>query len=147
MATKKTGRPVKEVDFDKIDKLCEYHCTAQEITDYLNTRGDGVSYNTIERRIKKVFGVTFGEYIKQKHNAFAKPKLRELQWKAAESGNIVMLIWLGKQYLGQKDKSELTGKDDGPVKYARDLTEEQLEAIASRAVRGSARIVNDEASS
>jgi hypothetical protein len=37
--------------------------------------------------------------------------LRRLQWKKAQEGNTTMLIWLGKQYLGQSDKQELTGKD------------------------------------
>jgi hypothetical protein len=27
-----------------------------------------------------------------------------------------MLIWLGKQYLNQADKKELTGKDGGPIR-------------------------------
>jgi hypothetical protein len=28
-----------------------------------------------------------------------------------EDGNSTMLVWLGKQYLGQRDKNELTGAD------------------------------------
>jgi hypothetical protein len=30
--------------------------------------------------------------------------------------SVPMQIWLGKQYLGQKDKQEQTGPDGGPVK-------------------------------
>jgi hypothetical protein len=39
------------------------------------------------------------------------------------TGNPTMLIWLGKQYLDQKDKNELTGKDGGPltVVFAKEL--------------------------
>ena len=37
-----------------------------------------------------------------------KTRLRKLQWTAAEKGNVPMLIWLGKQVLGQTDKQELT---------------------------------------
>lgn len=37
--------------------------------------------------------------------------LRAAQYKAAMEGNTTMLIWLGKQRLGQSDKNELTGKD------------------------------------
>ena len=33
-----------------------------------------------------------------------KAKLKELQWMVAEQGNVQMLIWLGKQYLGQTDR-------------------------------------------
>ncbi len=40
--------------------------------------------------------------------------LRRRQFKMAET-NPSMAIWLGKQYLGQHDKSELTGKDGGPL--------------------------------
>jgi hypothetical protein len=41
--------------------------------------------------------------------------LRRRQFKAADDGNPTMLIWLGKQYLGQADKQEVTGKDGGPI--------------------------------
>lgn len=37
--------------------------------------------------------------------------LRRHQWRALEEGNSTMLVWLGKQYLGQRDKNELTGAD------------------------------------
>lgn len=33
--------------------------------------------------------------------------LRRAQMKLAESGNATMLIWCGKQYLGQTDKVEI----------------------------------------
>jgi hypothetical protein len=34
-----------------------------------------------------------------------KRSLKRLQWLQAEKGNVQMLIWLGKQWLGQKDKA------------------------------------------
>ncbi len=102
----RTGRPKKEVDFSKIDSLASMHCTAQEIVEFMNATGDKLSYDTVDRRIRSEHGMTFAEYINKKHMALAKPKLRKLQWAAAESGNVTMLIWLGKQYLGQSDKTE-----------------------------------------
>ena len=33
--------------------------------------------------------------------------LRRMQYVAAKKGNATMQIWLGKQYLGQKDKQEI----------------------------------------
>ena len=33
----------------------------------------------------------------------------------ARRGNVTMLIWLGKNLLGQSDKTELTGKDGSPL--------------------------------
>ena len=32
-----------------------------------------------------------------------KIELKKLQWMKAEQGDTKMLMWLGKQYLGQKD--------------------------------------------
>ena len=32
-----------------------------------------------------------------------------MQFKAAEDGNVTMLIWLGKQFLGQKDQQHVVG--------------------------------------
>lgn len=40
--------------------------------------------------------------------------LRRMQWKAAEKGNTAMMIWLGKQYLGQRDVQEYQGAGGGP---------------------------------
>ena len=34
--------------------------------------------------------------------------LRRMQFVAAQKGNVTMQIWLGKQYLGQKDRHEST---------------------------------------
>ncbi len=42
--------------------------------------------------------------------------LRRKQWRAAEEGNTTMLVWLGKQYLGQKDKSEMNATVYQPKK-------------------------------
>ena len=49
--------------------------------------------------------------------ANGKATLRRLQWQRASQGSDTMLIWLGKQLLGQTDRQELTGKDGGPLSY------------------------------
>ena len=95
----KTGRPKIEVDFAEVDKLCQIQCTGEEIASFF-----GISYDTLERRCKEQFKVSLAEYIKEK-SAKGKSSLRRLQWKAAMNGNVTMLIWLGKQYLGQADKT------------------------------------------
>ena len=95
----KTGRPKIEVNFAEVDKLCQIQCTGEEIASFF-----GISYDTLERRCKEQFKVSLAEYIKEK-SAKGKSSLRRLQWKAAMSGNVTMLIWLGKQYLGQSDKT------------------------------------------
>jgi len=105
-AKKKMGRPKIEVDFDKIDSLCAVFCNCKEIVSVLNSFDIKLSYDTVERRVKQQFGITFAEYVEQKQMAFAKPKLRKAQFDCALSGNATMLIWLGKQYLGQVDKQD-----------------------------------------
>jgi AraC-like DNA-binding protein len=103
-AKKKMGRPKIEVDFEKIDALCAVFCNCKEIVSVLNSFDMKLSYDTVERRVKQQFGVTFAEYVEQKQMAFAKPKLRKAQFDCALSGNATMLIWLGKQYLEQVEK-------------------------------------------
>jgi hypothetical protein len=38
--------------------------------------------------------------------------IRRMQFASAQKGNVPMQIWLGKQYIGQKDKSEVETKHD-----------------------------------
>lgn len=44
--------------------------------------------------------------------------LKRKQIEKALVGNITMLIWLGKQLLGQKDKIEQSGDPNAPVTHA-----------------------------
>lgn len=81
-----------------VKKLCAIQCTGQEIADVLD-----VSYDTLERRVKEVYQISFADYIK-KHSANGKMSLRRKQHEVAMNGNTTMLVWLGKQYLGQTDK-------------------------------------------
>jgi hypothetical protein len=34
-----------------------------------------------------------------------------MQWKSAEKGNVTMQIWLGKQYLQQRDQPQDEGNE------------------------------------
>ena len=45
-----------------------------------------------------------------------KISLRRYQFRQAEKGNASLLIWLGKQYLGQTDKQEIDSKEFNPIK-------------------------------
>jgi len=97
------GRPEVKIDWNIVDELCHIQCTSEEIASVI-----GCSDATLARRCKKDHDITFAEYIAQK-SLGGKSSLRRKQWKAADSGNTTMLIWLGKQYLGQVDKPEDTG--------------------------------------
>jgi hypothetical protein len=90
-----------QVDWELVDNLCQIQCTGEEIASTL-----GISYDTIERRCKEDHKEKLADYIKKKAEG-GKASLRRMQYKAAEKGNPTMLIWLGKQYLGQSDKQEV----------------------------------------
>ena len=95
-----------EIDWPTVDKLCQLQCTGEEIASVL-----GCSYDTLERRVKEEHTMKCAEYIRQKAMG-GRASLRRKQWAAADKGNVTMLIWLGKQYLGQKDKHEDEDQDE-----------------------------------
>ncbi len=101
------GRPRKEIDWNDVDNLCRFHAPANEIADYISVTMFAISYDTLDRRAQEEHGMTFAEYVRQKSISFGKCRLRQLQWEAAEKGNVTMLIWLGKQMLDQRDQQAL----------------------------------------
>lgn len=107
---KKAGRPRVNINWDELNKLCALQCTLIEIAYFFNC-----SVDTIERRIKSVKKETFADYYK-KHSSEGKISLRRAQYSKALEGNVPMLIWLGKQTLGQKDKNEQTNIEFKPIK-------------------------------
>ena len=102
------GRPRIEIDFDQLASMCRIHCTKEECAQVL-----GVSEDTIDRRLNEETGEGFAAFYK-KHQANGKTSLRRAQMKSALDGNATMLIWLGKQILGQKEAQEVTVKPDAP---------------------------------
>ena len=91
-----TGRPRKEIDNKIFENLCGLQCTLEEIAGVFDC-----SVDTIERWCKREYGETFAETYK-KHSAKGKTSLRRIQFKLAEK-SAAMAIFLGKNYLGQKD--------------------------------------------
>jgi hypothetical protein len=96
----KMGRPMKEIDAEQFRKLCQIQCTLVEISGWF-----ACSEDTIERWCKRELGITFAEAYKN-YSADGKISLRRLQFKHAEK-NTSMAIWLGKQYLGQREVQEI----------------------------------------
>jgi len=110
-----------QIDWEIVDELCKIQCTGEEIADVL-----GCSYDTLERRCKEVHKTACADYIKKKA-AGGKSSLRRMQYKAAEGGNATMLIWLGKQYLGQSDKVE--SKSDVNLTTGSETLREAIESL------------------
>ena len=96
------GRPIIEIDWAEFDRLCEVQCTLAELALHFK-----MSEDTVERAVKRDHGTSFAEYFAQKRKA-GFVSLRRKQWELAMAGNVTMLIFLGKQHLGQSDRHELT---------------------------------------
>ena len=99
MAAKRTGRPKKEINKSVFENACGLQCTLEEIAHLCSCSAD-----TIERWCKQEYGMTFAEVYK-KHAVAGKVSLRRTQFKLAER-SATMAIFLGKQYLGQRDVIE-----------------------------------------
>ena len=85
----KVGRPKLNIDGDKISGWISYGATVREIADVENCSEDHI-HTVFRDKITKGKG---------QRNI----RLRKAQFQLALTGNCSMLIWLGKQYLGQKD--------------------------------------------
>lgn len=116
------ARPRKEINWDDVDKLCGLQCTEEEIAQFL-----GISVDTLGRACQRDQKMSFAEYFGQKRG-LGRVSLRRAQWQLAQKGNPTMLIWLGKQYLNQRDRSshEHSGPGGGPIPV-NSLSDEQLE--------------------
>ena len=98
------SKPMSDKEFAQLVGMIRIQCTRDEICDIL-----GMSDTTLNRRIKEqgIESVDNFEALYKKHSGEGKASLRRMQWKAADAGNPTMLVWLGKQMLGQKDKQEI----------------------------------------
>lgn len=92
----RTGRPKIEIDQKMFEKLCGLQCTLVEIAGVFECSED-----TIERWCKRTYKKTFAEVYK-KHSAKGKMSLRRNQFRLSER-SAAMAIFLGKNYLGQRD--------------------------------------------
>ena len=89
-----------EIDYDLVAKLAEIQCTQEEIARIL-----GCSTKTLQR--DDTFCLIYKKGLES-----GRTSLRRYQWKSAEKGNVTMQIWLGKQFLGQKDIITYNNLDD-----------------------------------
>lgn len=100
----KMGRPRKEIDAKQFESLCAMMCTEEEIASFFDC-----SVDTIERWCKREYGERFAEVYKVK-SSNGKIALRRYQFELAKKST-AMAIFLGKNYLGQKDSVEYEDKE------------------------------------
>ena len=93
------GRPQKPIDWTQFEQLCELQCTQSEIASFLK-----VHPNTLSDRVLEHYGEDYSTTYK-KYAECGKCSLRRHQFVLSKK-NASMAIWLGKQWLGQKDISK-----------------------------------------
>ena len=123
---KKTGPKPMIIDYDQVANDASLQYTEYEIAQHIGLSDDG--FRKRKARDKKLRDAL------DKGRARGRGSLRRAQWKGAQAGNPTMLIWMGKQYLGQRDKADLK-QDISVATDVRDMTDEQLEAIVRRGKR------------
>lgn len=90
------ARPKIQISEEQVKKLAELQCTNVEIASFFN-----VDEGTIRKRFSDILA---------KGRECGKITLRRKQWALATKSPAIA-IWLGKQYLGQTEKTELTLPD------------------------------------
>lgn len=116
----KMGRPRKKIDKENFEKLCSLQCTLDEVAGFFDCHED-----TIQAWCKRTYGTTFSGIFKVKSSA-GKISLRRNQFRLSEKSS-AMAIFLGKQYLGQRDFVDISAREISKV----DAILENLEQIAS----------------
>jgi hypothetical protein len=90
------GRPKADIKPEQVAALARIGCTQEEIAAVLKC-----TPRTLRNRFKEEIRSGMDEM---------RASIRRWQYMKAKDGNVAMLIWLGKQYLGQKDRMEETHK-------------------------------------
>lgn len=118
----KMGRPKVNIDYKELEKLCHIQCSEVEIADWFHC-----SVDTIERRVREKFGITFAEYFRR-HRVGGKIALRRNLFKLAEK-HPSMAIFLAKNWLGMKESmEEPIGSESNPI-VIKGVTGEQRELL------------------
>ncbi len=87
------ARPKLEINEEQLLKLAAINCSLAEMAAVLDC-----SVDTLDRRFAEVI---------RKGRESGKMSLKRKQYETAMSGNVTMLIWLGKIMLDQKDTSRI----------------------------------------
>lgn len=98
------SRPEKPINWELVDKLLMAGCHGTEIAAHFDMHHD-----TFYRRVEEKYNIGFTAYCQEKRSK-GDSMLRAKQFEKAMEGNNIMLIWLGKNRLGQKE-----GEDKNPL--------------------------------
>ena len=113
MAVGQRKQKQDNINQKQFESLCGMQCTEEEIMAFFS-----VSKDTLIRWCKNTYGVDFATIYKEKRQ-IGFTSLRRSQFELAKT-NASMSIWLGKQYLGQRDNVDikLSEEDDDAITKA-----------------------------
>lgn len=96
------ARPKANIDWLKVDRYLQAQCEGTGIAGLL-----GINPETLYRHCQEKHKMGFDAYSAIKKSE-GKELLRGKQFEMAMKGNTAMVIWLGKQYLEQREKSDVS---------------------------------------
>jgi hypothetical protein len=111
------ARPRKEIDKKQFENLCGLQCTKEEICAFFE-----LTDKTLESWCKRTYNKGFSEIFREKRG-IGKISLRRAQFELAKK-NATMAIWLGKQFLNQRDQVQVEIKNENNLLDAIKSTEE-----------------------
>lgn len=112
---KKGGRPQVQWDeneWKQFDIFCAARDSQADIAEAME-----VDIKTIDAICKREKGMSFSAYSDQKRG-YGRALIAGKQLEVAIGGNVAMLIWLGKQWLDQKEPRQILGHEGskgGPI--------------------------------
>jgi hypothetical protein len=98
------GRKRNPIDLVALEAMCSVFATDVEIASFFGVHVDTIG--NLKKREPYASTIAKGK-------AKGKLSLRRAQFDAAIKGNATMLVWLGKQVLGQRDELEVLGASAG----------------------------------
>ena len=120
----KGGRPKKYIDKQLFEQLCGLQCTLEEMEAFFNC-----DHKTIARWCRETYeGKRFSQVFREKRQ-IGKISLRRKQLRLAER-SAAMAIFLGKNYLGQKDEPEEAASAEDAVSIVDDVPTMEVKSYA-----------------
>lgn len=122
---KKRGPKSHEIDREQLAVLAGMQCTYEEIA--------AVFHLHKRQFINRLNRQPSLKQIVEDGWATGRASIRRQQFTLLAQGNTTMAVWLGKQYLGQRDQMAVTGEHGGPMELnAGDELISRIAGIASR---------------
>jgi len=105
------GPPRKPFDWSKLDAILQYGAKLTDAADIMDVHPD-----TLSKKIKATHKMSYPEY-RDKKMSKVRVGLAQKQVEVAMAGNVSMLIWLGKNWLGQSDTPPLKDEEQNELEF------------------------------